>query len=136
MAEASWNDKIIMEFRANEGRIGGQFAGAPLLLLHSTGARSGLERVSPMMYRAVDDAYAVFASKGGAPTNPAWFHNLLTTPEASVEVGTETFLVRARVAGSEERRRIWEAQKADYPGFESYEQKTSREIPVVILEHR
>ncbi|KFF60470.1 cell entry protein [Cryobacterium sp. MLB-32] len=136
MAEPSWNDKIIAEFRANEGRVGGQFAGAPLLLLHSQGAKSGLERVSPMMYRAVGDTFAVFASKAGAPSNPAWFHNLVATPEASVEVGTETVMVRARVADGEERRRIWEAQKAEYSGFEAYEQRTTREIPVVILERR
>lgn len=132
----NWNDQIIAEFRANDGRVGGNFAGAPLLLLHSVGAKSGAERVSPMMYRAVGDNFAVFASKAGAPTNPAWFHNLVATPDATIEVGTETLAVRARVASGEERSSIWEQQKAAYPGFADYEKKTSREIPVVILERR
>lgn len=129
-----WNDRIIEEFRANEGRVGGNFAGAPLLLLHSTGAKSGAERVSPMMYRDVNGAFAVFASKAGAPTNPAWFHNLVANPGATVEVGTQTLPVTARVATGDERAAIWEQQKADYPGFAEYEQRTTREIPVVILE--
>lgn len=130
------NAKIIEEFRANDGRVSGQFEGAPLLLLHSTGARSGAERVNPMMYQKVGDAYAVFASKAGAPTHPDWYHNLVAHPDATVEVGTETVTVRARVAEGEERSTIWEEQKRRYPGFADYEQKTSREIPVVILEPR
>src|SRR3954471_17566001 len=93
----NWNDAIIEEFRANGGKVGGNFEGAPLLLLHSTGAKSGAERVNPMMYQAVDGGYAVFASKAGADTNPDWFHNLRANPEASVEVGTETVAVTARV---------------------------------------
>ena len=129
-----WNAKIIEEFRANGGRVGGQFEGAPILLLHSTGARSGQERVSPMMYRREGDAYAVFASKAGAPTNPDWFHNVVANPAASIEVGTETLQVVARVAAGDERDRIWTDQKAEYPGFAEYEAKTTREIPVVILE--
>ncbi|MFC5928469.1 nitroreductase family deazaflavin-dependent oxidoreductase [Cryobacterium melibiosiphilum] len=133
-ATNNWNDKIIEEFRANEGRVGGNFAGAPLLLLHSTGAKTGAERVSPMMYRDVDGAFAVFASKAGAPTNPAWFHNLVANPHARVEVGTQTLAVTARVATGDERSTIWEQQRADYPGFADYEGRTTREIPVVILE--
>jgi deazaflavin-dependent oxidoreductase (nitroreductase family) len=129
-----WNKGIIDEFRANGGKVGGAFEGAPLLLLHHTGARSGTERVSPVMYRAVGDAFAVFASKGGAPTNPDWFHNLVANPRATVEVGTETFEVNARVAEEAEREPIWDQQKADYPGFADYERRTSRQIPVVILE--
>lgn len=129
-----WNVKIIEEFRANGGRVGGQFEGAPMLVLHSTGARSGAERVHPMMYQRVGDAYAVFASKGGAPTNPDWYHNLRANPDATIEVGTEILAVRARVADSAERRPIWDEQKRAYPGFAGYEQKTTREIPVVILE--
>jgi deazaflavin-dependent oxidoreductase (nitroreductase family) len=132
----NWNDQIIAEFRANAGRVGGNFEGAPLLLLHSTGAKSGVERVSPMMYRTVGDNFAVFASKAGAPTNPAWFHNLVATPDATIEVGTETLAVRARVTSGEERAGIWELHKAAYPGFADYEKKTTREIPVVILERR
>jgi deazaflavin-dependent oxidoreductase (nitroreductase family) len=131
---SDWNAKIIEEFRANGGKVGGNFEGAPLLLLHSTGARSGAERVSPMMYQAVDGGYAVFASKAGADTNPDWFHNLRANPEASVEVGTETVAVTARVLSDEERAPIWETQKSRYPGFADYEQKTSRVIPVVLLE--
>jgi deazaflavin-dependent oxidoreductase (nitroreductase family) len=132
----NWNEQVIEEFRANEGRVGGNFAGAPMLLLHSRGARTGTERVNPMMYQRVGEDYAVFASKGGAPTNPDWYHNLLANPEATIEVGTETIPVRARVARGEERERIWEKQKRDYPGFANYERKTSRQIPVVILEPR
>jgi len=131
-----WNDQIISEFRANEGQVGGNFQGAPLLLLHSTGAKTGVERVRPMMYRNVGTDFAVFASKAGAPKNPAWFHNLLATPDAVVEVGTETISVHARVISGMERKSIWEAQKTEFPGFADYEAKTTREIPVVILERR
>jgi deazaflavin-dependent oxidoreductase (nitroreductase family) len=135
MAETQdWNTKIIDEFRANGGRVGGQFEGAPLLLLHSTGARSGRERINPMMYQAVGTSYAVFASKAGAPTNPDWYHNLVAHPDAVVEIGTETQKVRARVARGEEREAIWTTQKERYPGFAEYEQKTQREIPVVLLD--
>jgi deazaflavin-dependent oxidoreductase (nitroreductase family) len=133
---SDWNDKIIAEFRANEGRVGGNFEGAPLLLLHSTGAKSGQERVSPMMYQAVGDAFAVFASKAGADTNPDWYYNLKANPEARVEVGTETFDVTARVLGESEREPIWEDQKARYAGFAEYEAKTERVIPVVMLDRR
>lgn len=129
-----WNTAIIEEFRANEGKVGGQFAGSPLLLLHSTGARTGAERVHPMMYQRIDGDYAVFASKGGAPTNPDWYHNLVAHPRAKVKVGTDTLDVTARVARDEERDRIWTRQKSDYPGFAEYEANTAREIPVVILE--
>jgi deazaflavin-dependent oxidoreductase (nitroreductase family) len=133
---SDWNDKVIAEFRANEGRVGGNFEGAPLLLLHSTGARSGQERVNPMMYQAVGDAFAVFASKSGADTNPDWFHNLKAHPDARIEVGTETLDVTARVLDAGEREPIWETQKARYPGFADYETRTDRVIPVVLLERR
>ena len=131
---SDWNEKIIAEFRANEGRVGGNFEGAPLLLLHSTGARTGEERVNPMMYQAVGDSFAVFASKAGADTNPDWFHNLKANPEARIEVGTETLDVRARVLDAKDREPIWEEQKARYPGFADYEAKTDRVIPVFVLE--
>jgi deazaflavin-dependent oxidoreductase (nitroreductase family) len=130
----NWNDRIIEEFRANEGRVGGNFAGAPQLPLHSSGAKTGIERVSPIMYRAVDGAFAVFASEAGAPTNPAWLHNLVAHPDASIEVGTRTLFVTARVTSGAERATIWAQQKADYPGFADYEARTTREIPVVILD--
>jgi deazaflavin-dependent oxidoreductase (nitroreductase family) len=130
----NWNTKIIEEFRANGGRVGGNFEGAPLLLLHTTGARSGQVRVNPMMYRKVGDDYAVFASKAGAHTHPDWYHNLVANPDVQAEIGTQTLRFTARVADEAEREPIWSAQKADYPGFADYEQKTTRQIPVVILE--
>jgi deazaflavin-dependent oxidoreductase (nitroreductase family) len=133
---SDWNDKVIAEFRANQGRVGGQFEGAPLLLLHSTGAKSGQERVHPMMYQAVGNGFAVFASKAGADTNPDWYHNLRAHPDARIEVGTETLDVTARVLDADEREPIWEEQKARYPGFAGYETKTDRVIPVVMLDRR
>jgi deazaflavin-dependent oxidoreductase (nitroreductase family) len=133
MAE-DWNSKIIDEFRANGGKVGGQFDGAPLLLLHTTGARTGQERVNPMMYRTDGDRLVVFASKAGADTNPDWFHNLRAHPRVTVEVGAETREAVARVADDAERTRLWEAQKSEWPGFAGYEQRTGRQIPVVILE--
>jgi deazaflavin-dependent oxidoreductase (nitroreductase family) len=131
---SDWNDKIIEEFRANGGKVGGQFEGAPVLLLHTIGAKTGQARVNPMMYQSVADGYAVFASKAGAPTNPDWYHNLLAHPQVKAEIGTSTVELRARVADGAEREQIWTAQKAAYPGFADYERKTSRKIPVVVLE--
>jgi deazaflavin-dependent oxidoreductase (nitroreductase family) len=131
----NYNERVIGEFRANAGRVGGPFQGMPILLLHHRGARTGTERVNPLAYQQLEGgALAVFGSKGGAPTNPDWFHNLIVNPDARVEVGTETYEVRARVAVSEERESIWEKQKRDRPAFADYETKTSRQIPVVILE--
>jgi deazaflavin-dependent oxidoreductase (nitroreductase family) len=130
-----WNQKIIEEFRANDGEVGGPFEGATLLLLHTTGAKSGEKRVNPMMYRALDDGrVAVFASKAGADTHPAWYHNLVAHPQVTAEIGPDTRAFTARTAAGDERTTIWEAQKATVPGFADYEAKTSREIPVVILE--
>jgi deazaflavin-dependent oxidoreductase (nitroreductase family) len=135
MTEADdWNSKIIAEFRANGGKVGGPFEGSPVLLLHTTGAKSGQPRVNPVMYQDIGDGVAVFASKGGAPTNPDWYHNLLAHPRTSAEIGTGTVQVVAREAEGAERDRIWEAQKRDYPGFADYERKTTRQIPVIILE--
>ncbi len=130
---SDFNQQVIEEFRSNGGKVGGQFEGAPLLLLHTTGARSGAERVNPMMYHQVGGELAVFASKAGAPTNPDWCHNLVANPRASVEVGEERYDVDARVAEGQERTQIWEAQKSAYPGFADYERQTTRTIPVVIL---
>ncbi|HEY2705519.1 MAG TPA: nitroreductase/quinone reductase family protein, partial [Candidatus Dormibacteraeota bacterium] len=107
-----FNRGIIDEFRANQGRCGGMFEGASMVLLHTTGARSGQERISPLVYRPVNGDIAIFGSKGGSPEHPAWFHNLMAHPEATVEVGTETYPVRARVAEGDEREQIWEAHKA------------------------
>ncbi len=105
-----------------------------MLILHTWGAKTGQERVNPVAYQPVGDALAIFASKGGAPTNPAWYHNLKANPDVKVEVGTDTIDVRARVVEGEERAPIWEKQKQLMPGFADYEQKTSRQIPVVLLE--
>ena len=132
-----WNQHIIEEFRANDGRVGGRFEGRTLLLLHHTGAKSGTEYVNPLAYqRLSDDSVAIFASKGGAPTNPDWYYNLLAHPDVKVEIGTETHSAHARVADSTERGPIWERQKQDWPGFADYEESTDgiREIPVVILD--
>ena len=129
-----FNSKIIAEFRANGGKVGGPFEGAPLLLLHTTGAKSGQERVNPMMYRKLGDGYVVFASKGGAPVSPDWYHNLVANPRVRAEIGTQTVDLRARVADAAEREPIWTAWKQANPGFAEYERKTSRQIPVVFLE--
>jgi deazaflavin-dependent oxidoreductase (nitroreductase family) len=129
-----WNKGIIEEFRANGGKVGGQFEGAPLLLLHSTGAKSGQARVNPVMYLADGDTYVVFASKAGAPTSPDWYHNLVANPRASVEVGDQTVNVVAKVAEGDTRERLWSTQKELYTGFADYEAKTTRQIPVVVLE--
>jgi deazaflavin-dependent oxidoreductase (nitroreductase family) len=129
-----WNRQIIDEFRANAGKVGGQFEGAPMLLLHTKGAKSGAERVNPVVYMVDGDHYVVFASKAGAPTHPDWYHNLVANPEASIEVGTDTVSVHARTSTGVERDRLWRAQTARMPGFAEYQSKTNREIPVVILE--
>lgn len=128
------SEKTVEEFRANDGKVGGMFEGATLLLLHHVGAKTGTKRVSPVMYQAQGENWAIFASKGGAPENPGWYHNLLANPKTQIEVGTETIDVVARVAEGDERTRIWDAQKEAYPQFAEYEKGTEREIPVVILE--
>ncbi len=127
------NAAIITEFRTNQGRVGGNFAGAPLLLLHTTGARSGQERIHPMMYLDLGDRRFVFASKAGADTNPDWYHNLIANPAVTVEVGTETYPGTARPVQGPERDRIYQEQASRYPGFGEYQEKTSRSIPVVEL---
>ena len=118
---ADWNRQIIEEFRANAGRVGGPFEGAPLLLLHTTGARTGRERINPTMYQNLGGSVAVFASKAGAPSHPDWYHNLLANPEVTAEIGSDTRRFRARTATGDERARIWDQQKQDYPGFADYE---------------
>ena len=134
---SSANERIIDEFHANEGRVGGRFEGRTLLLLHHRGARTGTERVNPVAYQRVsDDKVAVFASKGGSPANPDWYFNVVANPDVSVEIGTQTFAARAHVAEGEEREMIWERQKSDWPSFAGYEEQTKgiREIPVVVLD--
>ena len=131
---SDWNRAIIEEFRANGGKVGGRFEGGTLLLLHTTGARTGQEHVTPVAYRDLGSGYAVFASKNGAPTNPDWYHNLLAHPAVEAEIGTRTIPLTARVATGSERDEIWSAQKAASPGFADYEKQTTRQIPVVVLE--
>lgn len=135
---SDWNTNVIKEFRGNEGRVGGPFEGAPMILLHHTGAKTGVERVSPLVYQPVGDDFAIFGSRGGSPKHPSWYHNLRAHPDTTVEVGAETYTVSARVLEGEERERIWSAQKQRMPGFADYEAKTRgiREIPVVLLERR
>ena len=131
-----FNQQIVTQFRANAGRVGGDFEGAALLLLHHRGARTGIERVTPLMYRDEADAWVVFASKAGAPTDPDWCHNLRANPEATIEVGGDTIAVTATVADPPTRERLWEAQKSEVPQFASYEAATTRTIPAVVLERR
>ena len=128
-----FNKKIIDEFRSNGGRVGGPFEGAPMLLLHTTGARSGEERVNPMVYLDLDGRRFVFASKAGAPSHPAWYHNLVANPAVSVEVGSETYKATARPLDGEERDRIYAEQSRRMPNFAEYQEKTDRVIPVVEL---
>lgn len=137
-APGDFNTGIIDEFRANEGKVGGPFAGAPMLLLHTTGARTGTRRITPLVYQPVGTSFAIFASKGGAPSHPDWYRNLLAHPEVEVEVGADTVAVTARELAGGEREAIWERQKALMPGFAGYEHKTAgiREIPVILLELR
>jgi deazaflavin-dependent oxidoreductase (nitroreductase family) len=130
---ADYNEKIISEFRANHGNVGGQFEGAPLLLLHTTGARSGQERVNPMMYKQDGDRLLVFASYLGRDDHPAWYHNLVAHPDVTVEVGDDTYAATATPLEGAERDAKYAEQAALYPGFAEYQEKTSRVIPVVAL---
>jgi deazaflavin-dependent oxidoreductase (nitroreductase family) len=143
-----WNAQVIEQFRANEGNVGGRFEGAPVLLLTTTGAKTGQRRVNPMMYLAeavlgVSDSQGsgtegdriyVFASKAGAPTNPDWYHNLVANPQVTVERGTEKYEAVATPLTGAERDRIYAIQAERYPGFAEYQEKTTRTIPVVSLE--
>ncbi len=128
----NWNSQIIEEFRAN----GGMFANANMLLLTTTGAKSGQRRTNPLGYLADGDRLFVFATKRGAPTNPDWYHNLLAHPDVTVEVGTETFAATATVLQGEERDRIYARQAALVPMFADYQTRTDRIIPVVALTRR
>jgi deazaflavin-dependent oxidoreductase (nitroreductase family) len=128
-----FNANVIEEFRANGGKAGGMFEGMPLVLVHNVGAKSGKEYVTPLVYLGEDGRTFVFASKGGAPENPGWFHNLKANPETSIEIGSDTVDVTAVELTGEERDRIYEIQKQQQPQFAEYEQKTDRKIPVVEL---
>ena len=127
------NAKIIQEFRANGGKVGGPFAGRTLLLLHTVGAKSGKERINPVAYIRDGDRFVIIASKGGAPSNPDWYHNLLAHPLTTVEVGTEQFQVRAAAAEESERTRLYQKMVEMMPSFADYERRTTRVIPVMIL---
>ena len=136
-----WNAQVIAEFRANRGRVGGNFEGAPMVLLHHRGRKSGRETVTPTLYLPdPEDAATVyiFASKGGAPSHPAWYYNLTTAGRAEVEIGTETFEVTVEEITGAERDRIYAEQARRYPGFAEYEEKTRgvRTIPVLALRRR
>jgi deazaflavin-dependent oxidoreductase (nitroreductase family) len=131
------NLDVIEQFRTNNGTIhSGMFSGARLLLLTTTGAKSGKKRINPLVFTRDGDNYVVIASKGGSPTHPDWYHNLVANPDVTVEVGTERFEAHARLAEGEERDRLYAAQAAIMPGFADYQRKTSRHIPVVVLERR
>lgn len=133
-APNEFNDNLIAEFRANEGRVSGMFANAPLMLLTTTGAKSGRQRTSPLVYTTDADRIVVIASKAGAPSHPDWYHNLVADPAATVELPGERFAVRARVAAGEEHDRLFAAQAALMPNFAEYQRNTTRKIPVIILE--
>lgn len=133
-----WNEQVITEFRTNGGRVGGQFEGAPLVLLHHRGRKSGRDYVSPMMYLADDrddDTIYVFASKGGAPTHPDWYYNITGAGKAAIERGTESYEASVRELTGDERDRVYAEQASRYPGFAEYEQRTAgvRTIPVLAL---
>jgi deazaflavin-dependent oxidoreductase (nitroreductase family) len=130
------NARTIAEFRANHGTVGGFFEGAPLLLLHTIGARSGEPRVNPMMYLKDGERYLVFASKAGADTHPDWYHNLKAHPDAQAEIGDETLEVRAQEIQGAERDELYQRQASRYPGFAGYERGTTRVIPVIALTRR
>jgi deazaflavin-dependent oxidoreductase (nitroreductase family) len=135
MAEVNeFNRKIIEEFRANSGVVGGPFAGRAMLLLTTTGAKSGEQRTTPLVYSRDGDRIVVIASMGGAPRHPAWYFNLKANPGATLEIGDESFAANATEATGEERERLYAAQAAEMPAFNEYQQKTSRTIPVMVFE--
>lgn len=129
-----FNRGIIAEFRENGGVVGGMFEGAPMILVNHRGAKSGKEYTSPLVYTRDADSYVVIASKGGAPEDPQWFRNLVANPDVTVQVGTQTIPVRARVAEGDERARLFRAHADAMPNFDEYARATTREIPVVVLE--
>jgi deazaflavin-dependent oxidoreductase (nitroreductase family) len=129
-----FNRLFIAQFRANSGKVTGQLTGAPMLLLNTIGARSGAARTTPLGYVRDGDAYVIMASKSGAPTNPAWYHNLLAHPTATIEIGDERFEVSHRLVEGEERDRIWERFVTQWPMQADYQRATSRRIPMVVLE--
>lgn len=131
-----FNEQIMAEFRANGGEVGGPFTGVPMVIVHHKGARSGIVRHAPLAYLPNGDEVVIFASKGGDPTNPAWYHNLIANPDTVMELGTELVPVRVREAIGVERDELFERQKKAMPPFADYEARTSRIIPVLVLERR
>lgn len=129
----NWNKKVIEEFRANEGRVGGNFEGKTLLLLHTMGAKSQQERINPVACIKDGDRLAVIASKGGAPTHPDWYFNIVANPQVTVEVGAENFQAFASVAEEPERTRLYNQMVEVMPGFDDYRRNTTRVIPVIVL---
>ena len=129
-----FNRTVIAEFRENGGKVGGGFEGAPMILVTHTGAKSGKQYTSPLVYSTDGDRLVIIASKGGAPDNPQWFNNLVADPHVTVEVGTERFEAVAHVAEGAERDRLFRAQADLMPNFDEYAKATSRTIPVVVLE--
>lgn len=129
-----FNRGVIAEFRANEGKVGGPFQGAPMILVTHKGAKSGKEYTTPLVYSKDGDAVVIIASKAGAPDDPQWYRNMVVNPDVTVEIGTETYAARARVAEGAERDRLYAAQAAMMPNFDEYAKKTSRLIPVVVLD--
>jgi len=130
-----WNDRVIEQFRANGGQMtSGPFTGRTLLLLTTKGARSGAQRISPLVYSRDGERFVIVAPKGGAPSHPGWYHNLRAHPEVTIEVGKEKFRARARVADDSDRRRLYDKHAERMPAFWDYERKTTRKIPVVVLE--
>jgi deazaflavin-dependent oxidoreductase (nitroreductase family) len=127
------NMAIIQEFRANAGKVGGPFAGRTLLILHTIGAKSGQERLNPVAYIKDGDRFVIIASKGGAPTNPDWYYNIVANPQVTVEAGTEQFAARASISTEPERTRLYDKMVEMMPGFAEYQKKTTRIIPVIIL---
>jgi deazaflavin-dependent oxidoreductase (nitroreductase family) len=136
MAQSDFNLQIIDEFRANGGETFGMFKGRPLLLLTTTGAKSGAQRTTPLVYTRDGDRHVIIASKGGAPTHPAWFLNLRKNPDVTIEVGTEKFDATASIADGAEHDRLYAQHAEMMPQFNEYQQKTSRRIPVVVLERK
>ena len=130
----AFNSGIVEEFRANGGKVGGPFEGAPMILVTHTGAKSGIQRIAPLVYTQDGDAYVIIASKGGHPKHPDWFHNIVANPTVEVEVGEERFTATARVAEGAERDRLYAAQAERMPNFTEYQQRTDRVIPVVVLD--
>ena len=128
-----FNKSIIDEFRANNGVVGGQFAGAPLLLLTTTGAKSGLSRVNPLAYLADKNRHVIIASYAGGPTNPPWYHNLIANPEVYIEVGSDSFRAKAEVVSEPERSELYKKIADAMPAFAEYQTKTTRVIPVIAL---